>query len=1262
MILYLLRDDFRTKPSDTRVAAGDSAILECIPPRGHPEPLVRWRRNGQVIDILSSPRHEVVDEGSLVIRAVEQSDAGQYTCVAWNLAGSKTTEPATLYVHIKPSFLRAPKDKVTLEKRTTEFECEVRGDPTPTVTWRRLKGPLPEDRHNILDDHTLRISKIVPSDEDTYICEAVNLIGTARSNATLTVYTAPEFLVRPKDVRTSPGEQATFECIAVGRPPPLVVWSRQDDHNLLLPRPESPTGRDGDAPNVWVNPEGTLIINKVTRTLAGWYGCAAVSAAGSAVAPALLEVPPPLTHPPPIMSTGPRNITVHQSQVALLTCSAEGEPQPSLEWMVDGQDLSRTDSRFTVSNAGTLQISDVKPSDEGTYTCRATSSSGSSSTDLFLTIRSPDGAPAHATPLSDLKDLPGSPQPPKLRGSNATTLTLAWEEPEYEGASAITSYKLQLWRSGWKEWHTLDEHIPATTYTVTNLSPNTPYRAVVRAMNMHGVSQASPISSVLSTTPRRGAPGAGYGGESAIRREEDEIRAILAHPLVTLLTPTAVSSTAIKLTWKVREFSDYMEGFYVRYRDLSSGTHHFSMLTVARTEHDQHTLTDLSKYTEYEFFIVPYYRGIHGHPSNSRIVRTLEDVPSAPPMGIESLVLNETSVVLSWRPPPRGHTNGRTTEYHLWLFENKTKPHSNLTLPGQQLSVALHNLTYAAQYTATVAAFTSIGGGPPSGGHAWIQDPAAPSGSLTPQRVPSPLMAVLKETWFIGAVGAAVFVALFVFVAVVYFKRRSNEKRAMGGYKADGRGSNGTMGGGLWIERGPWSAPASQTAPEEKGNEGPQKLLNLTPGPADYVEVEAPLVPPQHVSPATPVAYATTNIIRGRNGEKVEPNIPVYSGMYGETGLNVNNDDNLVLYCTLKKQQLYKPSMSPALATKQPHGTIQRGYIPPWEQCPPPPLPEHPPPDHHMLAVQQQIFQQQAFQQQQQQQQQQLQQQLQQPIPYDQLPVGPLSQEQQQQLQQLGQLPPYGQWRHKSPMVTRAFNKAVPYSTGSLPRHLVKSRASPAAMKRGVHTGDFDLVGEALPPPPADLQNNSHGPSPHGPSPHGPSPNGPSPHGPSPHGLSPHSLSPHGNSPHGSNPHGSSNHASSRRDPSDPLPGPGSRARDPTPTGLQGLQGLSGSRIAGAAGARHSNREYSPPQRLPDMYSGSSLYQGPIEEAEDESEGTYTEDSAVYTNGSNLYESTSAFYGSTGHVGPTGKMANANPLHVGQDFGGGADDPKKGSR
>jgi hypothetical protein len=52
----VLRDEFRLDPQNTRVAQGDTAILECGPPRGSPEPAVSWKKNGQKIDTDTSKR------------------------------------------------------------------------------------------------------------------------------------------------------------------------------------------------------------------------------------------------------------------------------------------------------------------------------------------------------------------------------------------------------------------------------------------------------------------------------------------------------------------------------------------------------------------------------------------------------------------------------------------------------------------------------------------------------------------------------------------------------------------------------------------------------------------------------------------------------------------------------------------------------------------------------------------------------------------------------------------------------------------------------------------------------------------------------------------------------------------------------------------------------------------------------------------------------------------------------------------------------
>lgn len=51
-----LKQDFRVQPKDVNPASGDTAIMECDPPKGHPEPSVAWHKNGQAMPVDNKKR------------------------------------------------------------------------------------------------------------------------------------------------------------------------------------------------------------------------------------------------------------------------------------------------------------------------------------------------------------------------------------------------------------------------------------------------------------------------------------------------------------------------------------------------------------------------------------------------------------------------------------------------------------------------------------------------------------------------------------------------------------------------------------------------------------------------------------------------------------------------------------------------------------------------------------------------------------------------------------------------------------------------------------------------------------------------------------------------------------------------------------------------------------------------------------------------------------------------------------------------------
>lgn len=77
--------------------------------------------------------------------------------------------------------------------------------------------------------------------------------------------------------------------------------------------------------------------------------------------------------------------------------------------------------------------------------------------------------------------------------------------------------------------------------------------------------------------------------------------------------------------FQIQGSGEYVEGLYIRYRDLSGGAQQFNMATVLNTDVTSYTLANLRKYTKYQVFLVPFFKTIDGQPSNSMEVQTLED-------------------------------------------------------------------------------------------------------------------------------------------------------------------------------------------------------------------------------------------------------------------------------------------------------------------------------------------------------------------------------------------------------------------------------------------------------------------------------------------------------------------------------------------------------------------------------------------------------------------------------------------------------------
>ena len=87
----------------------------------------------------------------------------------------------------------------------------------------------------------------------------------------------------------------------------------------------------------------------------------------------------------PSLLQSPVETTVNQSQTAILKCSADGNPTPRITWSKMNSRLPV--GRHKVESSGALILKDVRPEDEGVYSCEAKNLLGSVNASAKLTIQ-----------------------------------------------------------------------------------------------------------------------------------------------------------------------------------------------------------------------------------------------------------------------------------------------------------------------------------------------------------------------------------------------------------------------------------------------------------------------------------------------------------------------------------------------------------------------------------------------------------------------------------------------------------------------------------------------------------------------------------------------------------------------------------------------------------------------------------------------------------------------------------------------------------
>ncbi|XP_029956397.1 roundabout homolog 1-like isoform X2 [Salarias fasciatus] len=757
----ILRDDFRQNPVDVMVAVGEPAVLECQPPRGHPEPTISWRKDGANLD--DRDERITIRSGKLMITNTRKSDAGKYICVGTNMVGERESEIAELTVLERPTFVRRPSSVVVLAEESVEFHCVVQGDPVPTVRWRKDDSDLPKGRFEILEDHTLIVRQVTSSDEGSYTCVVENMVGKSEASATLTVHVPPAFAVRPRNQVAAVGRMVTFQCEATGNPQPAIFWQREGSESLLFSyQPPQPFSR------LSVSQMGSLTITDVQRSDGGFYSCQALNIAGSVITKALLEVTDSGSdHPPPVIRQGPINQTVPVDSTVVLGCQTAGTPPPTVQWRKDGVVVSPVDSRTSLTETGSLKIHYAKLGDTGLYTCIASSPNGEASWTAYLQVEE-FGVVVQSSP-SDPNLIPSAPSKPEVTEVSRSSVTLSWKSGPSAGGPP-SSYLIEAFSyTLGNRWVTLAEHVKTQTFVLKNLKPGAVYLFMVRAVNAYGLSDPSPISDSVrtqeSTSTMQGVD------HRHIQRELGDV-------VIHLHTPTVLSSSAVRVQWMVEQQSPYIQGYKVLYR--ASAEHgqpegQWSVLEARAPREDGVVISQLKKGSIYEFKVRPFFDEFQGADSEVKVVRTLEEAPSRAPQGVTVTKsdANGTAILVSWKPPPEVEKSGIIQEYKIWCLGNESRYHVNQSVDGSTFSVLISSVAPGIRYSVEVAASNGAGPGVKSDVAFFQLDSSGQMVDISEEKdTLSQISDVVKQPAFIAGIGATCWLVLMIFSVWLYRHRK----------------------------------------------------------------------------------------------------------------------------------------------------------------------------------------------------------------------------------------------------------------------------------------------------------------------------------------------------------------------------------------------------------------------------------------------------------------------------------------------------------
>lgn len=279
---------------------------------------------------------------SLLLSNVQISDAGSYTLVVTNVAGSATSAIAVLTVWAAPSITAQPQSRTNVAGTSAAFSTIATGTAPLSYQWQ-LNGA----NNAGATGSSLTLANVQASDAGNYSVVVTNVAGSVTSAvAVLTVVIPPAITAPPQSQTNVAGTTANFSVTAIGTGPLTYQW-QFNGGNMAGATTTSVT------------------LNNVQSTNAGSYAVVVTNAAGSvtsALATLTVWVPPGIT-------AQPQNRTNVLATTATFSVAASGTTPLSYQWQFNGANIASAANPL-------LTLTNIQVSDAGGYSVVVTNVAG----------------------------------------------------------------------------------------------------------------------------------------------------------------------------------------------------------------------------------------------------------------------------------------------------------------------------------------------------------------------------------------------------------------------------------------------------------------------------------------------------------------------------------------------------------------------------------------------------------------------------------------------------------------------------------------------------------------------------------------------------------------------------------------------------------------------------------------------------------------------------------------------------------------------